>query len=211
MQMMMAAWLSQTIAAVTRLGVPELLGRHGPLSARRARRASRRRRPARLPRAGAARLRERRRLHRGGRRPLRSHAALRGPDVELAGVGARVRRADRRTLVARCSAPCRRRCGPASPSRAPTPAASPTRRRPCGTVRPRDEVAGGIHARRARARRLRARMHGRRRRRRVRAPGDGASCERYPGRRRHRARPPGRRSPSPSVTPPPRTPACGRG
>ena len=34
MQMMTAAWLSQTIAAVTRLGVPDLVGRHGPLSAR---------------------------------------------------------------------------------------------------------------------------------------------------------------------------------
>ena len=34
MHMMTAAWLSQTIAAVTRLGVPDLVGRHGPLSAR---------------------------------------------------------------------------------------------------------------------------------------------------------------------------------
>jgi hypothetical protein len=34
MEMMMAAWASQTIAAVTRLGVPDLVGKHGPLTAR---------------------------------------------------------------------------------------------------------------------------------------------------------------------------------
>jgi hypothetical protein len=34
MQMMMAAWSSQTISTVTRLGVPDLVSRHGPLTAR---------------------------------------------------------------------------------------------------------------------------------------------------------------------------------
>jgi SAM-dependent methyltransferase len=34
MQMLTGAWLSQTISAVTRLDVPELVGKHGPLSAR---------------------------------------------------------------------------------------------------------------------------------------------------------------------------------
>lgn len=34
MQMMMAAWTAQTISAVTRLGVPDALARHGPLTAR---------------------------------------------------------------------------------------------------------------------------------------------------------------------------------
>jgi len=34
MQMLMGAWVSQTICAVTRLGVPDLLQAHGPLTAR---------------------------------------------------------------------------------------------------------------------------------------------------------------------------------
>ena len=34
MQMMMAAWSSQTISAITRLGVPDLLSTHGALTAR---------------------------------------------------------------------------------------------------------------------------------------------------------------------------------
>jgi hypothetical protein len=35
MPMMMGAWVAQTIAAVTGLGVPERLHAHGPLTARR--------------------------------------------------------------------------------------------------------------------------------------------------------------------------------
>jgi hypothetical protein len=34
MQMMMAAWTAQTVSAVTRLGVPDLLAKHGPRTAR---------------------------------------------------------------------------------------------------------------------------------------------------------------------------------
>ena len=34
MQLAMGAWAAQAVAAVTRLGVPDLLHRHGPLDAR---------------------------------------------------------------------------------------------------------------------------------------------------------------------------------